>query len=127
MGGRESNSLRDWYRFSIPVAGGGVVVCIVGVVSFGMVEGLVVIGGGSSTIPANEHAAVSADPPICCTRTAARVVNGDCGPERGSEGSVKTAENVPGVAGSERGPCFPVRSPVEHARGMVGEQSVGSL
>ncbi len=89
--------------------------------------GSVVIGGGASTIPANEHDAISAATPICCTRTAACVVNGDRGPERGSEGSVKTAENGPGVEGSEREPCFPVRSPAEHARGAVGEQSAGSL
>ncbi len=55
-------------------------------------------------------------------------MNGDCGPERGSEGSVKTVENGPGVEGrGEREPCFPVRSPAEHARGAVGEQSAGSL
>ena len=86
--------------------------------------------GTPSITIATEHAAAPPveSPPICCTSTAAcEAVNGERGPERGRAESVNTAVNSPGSEGRERGPCFPVRSPIGQARGASGEQREGLL
>ncbi len=102
---------------------------VVSVMGVSVVGGSSVMGdGNSSTGPVNEHA-VSDTTPSCCTSSAAACdVNSDCGPERGREGSVNTAVKVPpGVVGRGREPCFPVRSPIEQAKGVSREHVNESL
>ncbi len=111
----------------IVISGEGGVVSVLGgaVVGGASVTGG---GGGCSTGPDNEQAVVSDTGSLCCISRAACEANGDCGPERGREGSVNTAVKVsPEVVGRERDPCFPVRSPTEHANGTSGEHVDMSL
>lgn len=112
---------------SCVVSGGGVVSVLMGVAVVGGVS-VTGGGGGSSTGPDNEHAVVSDTASICWTNKTVGELNGDCGPERGREGSVNTTvRESPGLVGRESDPCFPVRSPIEHAKGALGEHIDGSL